>query len=138
VRYSRLLIKIRESYDKSARYHDDVQPTGQPTRSLLLRIPSQAQCGSNSSNDVPSNSPQTVCQVEIDAADSTAQDMLQDSDSEEDDEDEDEGGESWDLGDDGVSLPHLVNQMIRNVCFTRRLHLFPDNYARRCRKTLRG
>jgi hypothetical protein len=116
------------------------QPTGHPTPSLLLRIPSQAQCGSHSSNDVPSNSPQTiapVCQVEIDAADSTAQDMLQDSDSEED-EDEDEGGESWDLDDDGVSRPHLVNWMIRNMYFTRQLHPFPNNYPCRRRKTLRG
>jgi hypothetical protein len=60
------------------------QPTGQPTPSLLLHIPSQARRGSHSGDDVPSNFPRTitpVCQVEIDTADSTAQDIFQNSDS---------------------------------------------------------
>ena len=46
-----------------------------------------------------------VCEVEIEAADSTAQDMLQDSDSE-DEDNEDEGEDSWDLNDDGEPRPH--------------------------------
>jgi hypothetical protein len=80
----------------------------------LLRIPSQARHTSPllSGNHLLSNSPQAippVCQVELDAADSTAQNMLQDSDSEgeQDNEDEDEG--SWDLDDDGESCPRLLN-----------------------------
>jgi hypothetical protein len=73
---------------------------------LSLHIPSQAQRASHSNTVIPSDSSQTVCQVEIDAADSTAQDMLQDSDSEGEEDAEDEGEDSWDLCDDGVSLPH--------------------------------
>jgi hypothetical protein len=44
--------------------------------------------------------------VEIDAADSTAQDMLQDSDSEGEEDDEGEGEDSWDLGDDGLVVAY--------------------------------
>jgi hypothetical protein len=45
---------------------------------------------------------QRASEIEIDAADSTAQDMLRDSDSEDDeDEEEEEGDDPWDLEDDG-------------------------------------
>ena len=46
-----------------------------------------------------------VCEVEIAATDSTAQDMLQDLDSE-DENNEDEGEDSCDLNDDGEPRPH--------------------------------
>ncbi|KIM75214.1 hypothetical protein PILCRDRAFT_49321, partial [Piloderma croceum F 1598] len=85
----------------------------QPTRpGLSLRIPSRDEHASHFSN-VSSNSSQTIppicCQAEIDAADSTAQDMLQDSDSEGEEDDEGEGEDSWDLDDDGASRCRLFN-----------------------------
>jgi hypothetical protein len=103
---------LRGVYIRRGRY-----PQPKPSRSgLSLRIPPQARhtSPSLSGDHLAGNSPQTippVCQVELDAADSTAQNMLQDSDSEgeQDDEDEDEG--SWDLNDDGES-PHLLNRPI--------------------------
>jgi hypothetical protein len=104
---------LREVHVRRGRY-----PHPKPSRSgLSLRIPPQARHASPSpsGDHLPGNSPQAippVCQVELDATDSTAQNMLQDSDSEgeQDDEDEDEG--SWDLNDDGESCPHLLNRPI--------------------------
>ena len=55
-----------------------------------------------------------VCQAEIDAADSTAQDMLQDSDSEGEGDDEGEGEDSWDLDDDGASRCRSFNCVIQS------------------------
>ena len=80
---------------------------------LSLRIPPQARHISplpSPSSHLPSSSPQTsplVCQVELDAADSTAQNMLQDLDSEEEEDDENEEEDSWDLNKDGESCSHL-------------------------------
>jgi hypothetical protein len=107
-------INIREAYVQRGRY-----PQPKPSRSgLSLRILPQAchTSPSPSGNHLLSNSPQAiqpVCQVELDAADSTAQNMLQDSDSEGGQDDEDEGEDedegSWDLNDDGESCPRLLN-----------------------------
>jgi hypothetical protein len=62
----------------------------------------------------PPPPPPVCCQAEIDATDSTAQDMLQDSDSEGEEDDEGEGEDSWDLDDDSASRCRLFNCMIQS------------------------